>query len=99
MQQQAAYGGNRRGVDRPRKMTLLRGEALFRIAKKNPQKYRATERSEQTHFGEQLHVVVVHMVDDQPVVENFESRVYGHERTQSTSGHRVSEEDLRCAAH
>ena len=29
MQQQAAYGGNRRRVNRPRKMPLLRGETFF----------------------------------------------------------------------
>ena len=32
VQQESAYGGNRRRVNRPRKMPLLGGETLFRIA-------------------------------------------------------------------
>src|SRR5580698_4717544 len=99
VQQQTTDGGDGRGVDRPRKMTLLVGESLFRIAKQNPEERGAAQRGEQTHFGEQLHVVVVDMIDDQPVVKSLESRVDRHERTQSAAHYRMSQKDVRCAAY
>jgi hypothetical protein len=80
VQQEAAQGRNSTRVDGTREMTLFCLEASASFAKQYPQKRDGAQASKGPGLGEQFHIVVMNMINDQAVVKNFVTWVYGYKR-------------------
>src|SRR5690348_3490272 len=94
--QQPETGNNPGSVNRLRKWALLLRKARLRRVKQHDQQHQPAYTSRNSCFRKKLDIIVVDVIDDEPVVVGFVFGIYRNKRPQPCSSERMGAKQVPC---
>src|SRR5271156_2771609 len=97
LQQQPADRGHRCAMEGTGEVALLGRIATFRFPEQNPKESESAQPAEKSSLGQQLHVIVMDVIDELAVIQSLITRINSDKSTQAGAREWMVLKDVRCA--